>query len=91
MIVEAIENVISQILTFIFSLIPNLPDLPQSLHDTLINFIDLIFDYGGNLIGLFVHISTLKIVLPILIILINFDKLYEVVLWIIKKIPVDIN
>lgn len=91
MIVESLHNIIYFILNFILSIIPDLPDLPQNLHDTLINFVDLIFNYGGNFIGLFVRISTLKVVLPLLILAINFDKIYEVIMWIIKKLPIDIN
>lgn len=91
MIIEAIENFITLILQFILNIIPNLPDLPQNLKDALINYIDLIFNYGGNFIGIFVRISTLKVVLPLLILAINFDKIYEVLMWIIKKIPININ
>ena len=57
----------------------------------LISLIDLIFQYGGGLLGVFVRISTLKIILPLLILAINFDKIYEVIRWIIKKFPIDVN
>ena len=64
MIVEGIENIITLILGAILDIIPDLPDLPQNLQTTLMNFIDLIFTYGGNFLGLFVRISTLKVILP---------------------------
>ena len=91
MIFQKLFDIISVGYAFLLELIPSLPDIPDSLYNKVINIIDLIFDYGGDLLGLFVRISTLKIVLPLLILVINFDKIYEVILWIVKKIPVDIN
>ena len=91
MILQKLFDIISVGYAFLLELIPSLPDIPESLYNKVINIIDLMFDYGGDLLGLFVRISTLKIVLPLLILVINFDKIYEVILWIIKKFPVDIN
>lgn len=88
MIYETILDLTTNFLEFIFSLIPPLPDLPQSLHDSLFDYIDLIFSNGTNILGLFVRLNTVKIVIPLLIIIMNFDKIYSLVLWILKKIPI---
>ena len=72
---------------FFSSLIPQIPDLPQSLHDSLFTYLDLIFDSGSNLISLFIRIDTIKIVVPALILIINADKIYQVMMWIVRKIP----
>ena len=71
---------------FAFSWI-NLPQFPSSLSGSINDFLNLIFD-NLSLIGFFVRPITLQIVIPILIILINFELLYKLVIWIIRKIPI---
>ena len=51
------------------------------------NFLDLIFN-NLTLLGFFIRPITLSIVIPILIILLNFEEIYKFVMWILKKIPV---
>lgn len=64
----------------------NIPAFPQELKNSIDSFFDLIF---GNLsmLGFFVRPITLKIVIPLLIIVINFKYIYKISMWLIKKIP----
>ena len=55
--------------------------------DGVNNFLDLIFN-NLTLLGFFIRPTTLTIVIPILIILLNFEEIYKFVMWILKKIPV---
>lgn len=71
----------------IFSIIPKLPGLPQELHDKLFDFIDMIFTNGTNILSLFVRINTIKLAIPIIILIINLDKIYNLLMWILRKIP----
>ena len=64
----------------------NLPALPETLTSAVTSFLDLIFDNVGVL-GFIIRPATLKIVIPVVIIIINFDKLYKLTMWILKKIP----
>lgn len=87
MIIENIVNMFILVIQAMLSLIPNLPDVPTSIVNGMNSFIDIIFDNVG-ILGLFIPISTLKIVIPLIILIINFDKIYRLVIWVLKKIPV---
>ncbi len=85
MIIQLILNLLKTLLFSVFSWI-NLPQFPEGLTNSLNSFIDLIFD-NLNLLGFFIRPATIMIVIPVLIILINFDKVYKLTMWILKKIP----
>lgn len=87
MIIIAILQGIAGIFISILSLLPNLPNLPESILTGLNNFLDLIFNNLG-ILGLFVPISTIKIVVPLILVIVNFDKIYKLVMWVLKKIPI---
>jgi hypothetical protein len=85
LIIQLILNLLKTLLFSVFSWI-NLPQFPEGLTNSLNSFIDLIFD-NLNLLGFFIRPATITIVIPVLIILINFDKVYKLTMWILKKIP----
>ena len=85
MIIQLILNLLKTLLFSVFSWI-NLPQFPEGLTNSLNSFIELIFD-NLNLLGFFIRPATITIVIPVLIILINFDKVYKLTMWILKKIP----
>lgn len=87
MIIEGLVDTLIMSIQAILSLIPNLPDLPSGLVEGANGFINLIFDNVG-LLGLFVPISTIKVVVPLILLIVNFDKIYRLVIWLLKKIPV---
>lgn len=64
----------------------NLPSFPVALSGSINSFLNLIFD-NLSLLGFFIRPGTLKLVVPILIILINFEFIYKIIMWIIKKVP----
>lgn len=85
MILETLLNAIKLLLTTVFGFI-NLPQFPEELTNSIDSFLDLIF---GNLslLGFFIRPLTLTICIPILIILLNFEQVYKLIIWIVKKIP----
>lgn len=85
MILQAILDLLKNVLFTVFGWI-NLPNLPQGLLDALDAFLDLIFDNVGVL-GFFVRPATIIITIPVVIIILNFDKVYKLTMWILKKIP----
>lgn len=85
MIIELILNLLKTLLFAVFSWI-NIPQLPADITSSLNGFIDLIFD-NLTFLGFFIRPTTITLVIPILIILINFDKVYKLTMWILKKIP----
>ena len=86
MILESILEVVYQLLNLIFLLIPDIPPLEISLLADLNSFIDLIFDNLG-LLGFFIDISTLKALVPLLVIVYNFEHIYHFLMWCLNKIP----
>ncbi len=85
MIIESILNIFKSLLFACFSWI-NIPSFPTELTDTINSFLDLIFN-NLTLLGFFIRPVTLQISIPILIILLNFENLYKLTMWILRKIP----
>lgn len=85
MIIEAILNLFKTLLFACFSWI-SIPSFPVELTNNINSFLDLIFN-NLTLLGFFIRPITLQISIPILIILLNFDNLYKLTMWILRKIP----
>ena len=82
MILEAILNLVK---TLLFGWI-NLPPFPEGLTSSIDSFFSLIFD-NLTILGFFIRPETLTIAIPVLIILLNFEQVYKLILWILRKIP----
>lgn len=86
MILENLLNILFSSLEVILSILPDIPSLPDELLSSAYSFIDLIFDNVG-LLGLFIPISTIKVVVPLVLVIVNFDKIYKLTMWVLNKIP----
>jgi len=84
-IFEVILNLIKNILFLVFGWI-NLPQFPSTLKNGIDTLMGSIFD-NLDLVSIIIRWQTLVICIPILIILINFDKVYKLTMWILRKIP----
>lgn len=85
MILEGLLNLIFGLLKIVFGWI-SLPAFPAELASGIETFLNLIFD-NITLLGFFIRPATITIVVPILIILLNFEDLYKITMWILRKIP----
>lgn len=85
MIIEALLNLVKGLLNVVFGWI-SLPPFPEQLTGSIDTFLNLIFD-NLNLLGFFIRPITLTVCIPILIILLNFEQVYKLIMWIVKKIP----
>ncbi len=85
MILEGLLNLIFGLLKIVFGWI-SLPAFPSELASGIETFLNLIFD-NITLLGFFIRPATITIVVPILIILLNFEDLYKITMWILRKIP----
>lgn len=85
MILEALLNLIQLLLNVVFGWI-NIPQFPSELTSSVDSFLDLIFE-NLSLLGFFIRPITLTVAIPLLIILLNFDKIYKLAMYIIRKIP----
>lgn len=86
MILENFLNILLSSIEVILSILPDIPSLPDELLSSAYSFIDLIFDNVG-LLGLFIPISTIKVVVPLVLVIVNFDKIYKLTMWVLNKIP----
>ena len=84
-IINNLLNFLYFIMDFLFGWI-NLPQMPQSLINSINNFIDLIFE-NLSLLSFFIRPNTLRILIPLVIFLIGFKYGYKIVIWLIHKIP----
>lgn len=85
MILEAILNLVSSLLQICFGWI-NIPSFPLELTESINSFLDLIFN-NLSLLGFFIRPTTIALVVPTLIILLNFEYVYKFTMWILRKIP----
>lgn len=87
MVTEALLNLVNKILNGILNILDVLPDFPETLTNSLNQFFDLIFDNLG-ILSFFIRIDTVKIMVPIVIVVMNFERIYRFIMWIVRKIPV---
>lgn len=84
MIVEAILNMIKALITTVLGVLPDIPAFPENLNNSINVVIDTIFS-SLDLLDCFVRPETLKIIIPVLLVIWNFEYIYEIVMWIIAK------
>lgn len=85
MILEALLNMVFALLKIVFGWI-SLPAFPEALTSSVETFLNLIFD-NITLLGFFIRPATIMVVVPILIVLLNFEDIYKITMWILRKIP----
>ena len=85
MITESILNAFQSIVTFILSLLPNLPQMPSGISDASQGLVDSI----SQVIGVISYIYTptmLVFVFTLLLAVLGFDLIYKFVLWVLHKV-----
>lgn len=86
MILETLFGPIFSGLQGILSIIPQIPDFPEELTNAIDNFFNLLFSNSG-LVGFFVPMNLILIALPLALAIINFERIYNFIIWIVKKLP----
>jgi hypothetical protein len=74
------------LLDVIYSMLGVLPDMPAPVVNAVDKMFAIMFDAVG-LVGIFVDMSLVKILIPLAIAIINFDKILKLVIFVIRKIP----
>ena len=87
MLLEGLCWLVEKILNAILTVLDVLPDFPASFVEIVDEFFALIFD-NLFLLSFFVRLDTIKIAIPILIVVLNFERVYRFIMWILRKIPV---
>lgn len=85
MIVESVINLLVSMIEAVFSWIelPPLPAEVQSVIDELIGYLE-----GSiGLLSMFIDFDMLKILLPVVVIVVNFEHVWDLVMFVLRKIP----
>lgn len=85
MLIETILNAIQRVFFSLFGSV-NLSPLPESIVNAL-RFIGDMLNYAQNMISLFIPWTLVKVGLPIILAIELFVIGYQLVMWIIRKIP----
>lgn len=86
MILESLMTVISSLISLCFSLLPNIPKMPSAVTNTLTHVTTIITDNLG-LLECVIRPQTLLVVIPLLVVVINIEHIWNVIWWILRKIP----
>ena len=85
MILESVFNLFGAFLRVIFGWI-NLPAMPEAITSVLDELFALIRGSIG-ILAVFIDMDMVKILLPVLLIVINFDEVWKFSMFIVRKIP----
>jgi len=91
MIIEMLLDLIYTVLTAVLDIIPNLPSFDGNSILSSVDYVfDLIFGHSG-LLGFFVRVSTIKLLVPLILLAINFEEVYKLTMWVITKLPIGVK
>lgn len=85
MIIKGLFSLIIGLLNIVFGWV-SLPQMPAAVDEaftTLLSYMSA----GMGFVWLIVPREMVLVVVPVVLVLSNFDKLYSVVMWVVKKIP----
>ncbi len=85
MIVESVFNLFSSALKLIFGWI-SFPDLPGNVQD----LVEQLFTYmrsGMGFLFIWFDMGLVRLMLPFVLVVMNFDKVYKLVMFVLRKIP----
>ncbi len=85
MIIKGLLELIFVLLKIVFAPI-NLPQLPDSVMVVIDDFMGVLKSAVG-LLSIIVDFSVVKYLIPFAIVIINFDRLYRLIMFILRKIP----
>lgn len=85
MIIKGLLELIFSLLKIVFSPV-SLPKLPSSVNYYLNQFIEWILG-GYNLLCSFIDMNTAKVLIPIVIVIANLDRIWSFIMFILRKIP----
>lgn len=85
MIVKGLFELVFMLLSVVFAPI-NLPDLPPGIQSVVDEFMNILLS-GFGLVSVFINFQTLKWLIPVLVVVINLDKVWTLIMFILRKIP----
>ena len=90
MIFNIFFGAISTLIQTVFGVLPDLPDMPVGITNALDMIPDMI-RFGSRFLSYYIGSTFLLVMIPILVVLVNFNWIYHLVFWIIKKLPIGVK
>lgn len=87
MLTEKMIYVGFAILNSILDFLDALPQIPDEVVSVLNQFFDLVFVNGWNAACFFVPMDFVLILVPLVILVDNFEHVYHLIMWVLRKIP----
>lgn len=87
MIFNVFFEALKSVLMTVFGVLPDIPDLPSGITNVLDTGLDFISNGFTFLVYIFGG-AYLLVVIPLLIVLINFKWIYHLTMWIVRKLPI---
>lgn len=85
LIIKGLFELVFILLKIVFAPI-DLPDLPDGIQTVLDEFIQVMAGAVG-LLGVFVDLNVVKWLIPVVLVVANFDKVWKMIMFILRKIP----
>lgn len=85
MIIKGLFELIFGLLKIVFSPI-NLPALPESIQNYVDEFVNIMIGSFGMLLW-FVDLEVLSFLIPVVLIIVNFERVWDMIMFILRKIP----
>lgn len=85
MIIKGIFELVYTMLNIVLTPI-NLPQLPDGIQSIFDELLQIMIDSVG-LLGVFLDFSVVKWLIPIVIAVANFEKIWNMIMFILRKIP----
>ena len=86
MLTEALFTAVTWLLDAILNILDVLPEFPAELVASVEEFFSLIFD-NLSILGFFLPLSTIKILISLVLLVINFEDVYAFIMWLLRKTP----
>ena len=86
MLIKALLELCDVVVNLILNIFDTLPDFPEQARLAVDSFLELIFS-NCSLISFFLPIDYCIIILGCSIAVMNFDKVFKVLMFVLKKIP----
>lgn len=88
MLTEKLIDIGFGFLNGILDFLDILPQMPDEVVSVLDQFLDLVFVNGWNAACFFIPMDFVLILVPMVLIVANFEHIYHLIMWVLRKIPV---
>ena len=85
MIIKGIFELVYALLSIVFEPV-NLPDLPENIQNVFNDLLSVLIS-AVDLASLVLDFSVVKWLIPVVIAVANFDKIWSMIMFILRKIP----